>query len=122
MYNRHLERVKNPIPSDAKDAVNLHKERYNVMCSEILKLDAIDIKYGDSKLDGNLFSAKTHLYTLLNNELMVHKAVYDAIANDNKYAKKDIKELESSLVLYGNYAARTFKAMEDAYKELKEAE
>lgn len=121
MYDRHLERIKNPIPSKAKDAVNLHQERYYLVCSEIIKLDTIDIKYGDSKLDGNLFSGKADLGTVLYNEMLVHAGVYEATANNNKLAKRDIEELESSLVLYGNYAERTFKAMEDAYNELKEA-
>ena len=64
MYDRHLERIKNPIPSKAKDAVNFHQERYYLVCSEIIKLDTIHIKYGDSKLDGNLFSGKADLGTV----------------------------------------------------------
>jgi len=122
IYNRHLERIKNPIPSNAKDAVNLHHERYKLVLTEIMHLDNINIKYGATDFDVYLFLAKADLGTVLYNEMLVHAGVYEAIANNNKLAKRDIKELESSLVLYGNYAARTFKGMEDAYKKLKEAE
>jgi hypothetical protein len=122
IYNRHLERIKNPIPSNAKDAVNLHHERYKLVLAEIMRLDNMNIRYGATEFDIYLFLPKAHLHTSLINEMMVHACVYEAIANNNKLAKKDIKELESSIILYGNYAARAFKGMEDTYKKFKEAE
>ena len=122
IYNRHLERIKNPIPSNTKDAVNLHHERYKLVLTELMHLDNINIKYGATDFDVYLFLAKAHLHTSLVNEMLVHSGVYEAIANNNKLAKKEIKELESSIIIYGNHAARAFKGMEDAYKKFKEAE
>lgn len=121
MYARHIERVKNPIAGNTSKAVDMHRERYGLVCTEISKLDSFHIRYGSSDIDNYLFLSKTFLHTVLNNEMLIHAGVYQSIAENNKSAKKDLQELESALILYGNHTASAFAALDDAYEEFKEA-
>lgn len=120
IYDRHIERVQNPISKNVGEARKLYDERNKMVFADIVYLDTIQIQYQQREIDTKLAIAKMFLHSVLNNEFMLYTETLAAL-NDDRDAKNRIKDMESAFIMYGTYASGSMKSLDDAYEEFKEA-